>query len=139
MTLWERLLLDVMWSHKRWLVILVCGGRDYDDEPVFDHLMDALLAGFKEHSPGAELVIVHGGARGADKLADLWAKSRKVPVVACPADWKTHGKAAGMIRNLEMLKKWKPQVVIAFPGGRGTAHMVSIARKAGVRVHEDLL
>lgn len=136
MTFWERLLLDVLWADKKYLVVLVCGGRDYDDELVFDHLMDYLLAGFKKRYPNDDMVIVHGGARGADTLADLWAKSRKVPVIAVPADWETHGKAAGVIRNAEMLKKWKPQIVIAFPGGRGTAHMVSIARKAGVHVHE---
>lgn len=117
-------------------VVLVCGGRDYDDEPAFDHIMDGFLALFREECAGVHLVIVHGGARGADRLAGMWAKSRGIPVIACPADWNKHKKAAGIIRNAEMLKKWKPALVIAFPGGRGTAHMMSISRKAGVRVHE---
>jgi len=121
---------------QTFLIVLVCGGRDYDDEPVFDRIMDSFLSVFRDEHPHTRLVIVHGGARGADRLAGMWAKSRGVPVVVCPADWDAHGKSAGIIRNVEMLKKWIPAVVIAFPGGRGTAHMMMIARKAGVYVHE---
>lgn len=136
MSPWERIIADALWAQQRFIVILVCGGRDYDDEVVFNHLMDEFLSMYRADHPDAHLVIVHGAARGADTLADRWAKRNGVAVVACPADWDTHKKAAGMIRNAEMLKKWKPAAVIAFPGGRGTAHMMSIARKAGVHVHE---
>lgn len=136
MTRWEQIIRDFQLAQRKFLVILVCGGRDFDDEPVFDHIMDSLLRLNREDASGFQIVIVHGGARGADTLADRWAKSRGIPVVACPADWDKHKKAAGIIRNAEMLKKWHPHVVVAFPGGRGTAHMVSIARKAGVPVHE---
>jgi hypothetical protein len=59
-----------------------------------------------------------------------------VPVSAHPADWFSHGKAAGPIRNQEMLAMEAPALVVAFPGGRGTADMVRRARKAGVDVLE---
>jgi UDP-N-acetylmuramoylalanine-D-glutamate ligase len=58
-----------------------------------------------------------------------------VPVKA-PADCETHGRSADPIRNRRTLDEGKPDLVVAFPGGRGTAHMVSQARAAGVRVIE---
>jgi UDP-N-acetylmuramoylalanine-D-glutamate ligase len=53
-----------------------------------------------------------------------------------PADWKLHGKSAGHIRNQQMLDESKPDIVIAFPGGRGTANMIKRAKKAGVEVFQ---
>jgi UDP-N-acetylmuramoylalanine-D-glutamate ligase len=60
----------------------------------------------------------------------------RIPVETYEADWDTHGKAAGPIRNKRMLDEGKPDLVVAFPGGRGTANMISQARKAGVEVIE---
>lgn len=79
-------------------------------------------------------VLIHGAARGADALAWEWARFMDVPAIACPADWRAHGRAAGPIRNAKMLAEHKPDAVIAFPGGAGTAHMVKIAREAGLPV-----
>lgn len=135
MTRFEQIIRSAL-PAPQYFIALVCGGRDYTDEATFDFLMDGFRDELSATQPDWKLVIVHGGARGADRLADLWAKSRGVPAIPCPADWDKHGKAAGVIRNAEMLKRWKPHVVIAFPGGRGTAHMMSIASKAGVLVHE---
>lgn len=81
------------------------------------------------------LTIIHGKAEGADDLADQWAVVNWVPIEEHPADWDKHGKAAGPIRNQEMLATGI-DYVIAFPGGRGTAHMKKIAEKAGVPVIE---
>lgn len=81
-----------------------------------------------------QFVLIHGDARGADRIADEWAKEALVEIEKYPADWKKHGKAAGPIRNRQMLKKGRPDYVIAFPGGKGTADMVDIAKKAGVEV-----
>ena len=53
-----------------------------------------------------------------------------------PANWEEFGKRAGLIRNARMLTEGKPERVLAFPGGRGTADMVSRAREAGVEVCE---
>lgn len=80
-------------------------------------------------------VIVHGAARGADTIARLVAEDLGLATEAHPADWKKHGKAAGPIRNQEMLDSGI-DLVIAFPGGNGTADMVKRARQAGVEVVE---
>ena len=110
--------------------ILVCGGRDYDDMPEFTHQMGHLA---REH--GLEnLVIIHGGASGADRMASNWAFTFGLTEEAYLADWKTHGRAAGPIRNRQMLVEGKPDLVLAFPGGKGTANMITQAEKAGVEV-----
>lgn len=134
MSIWEQIVAVAM--RPNILVLLVCGGRNYEDEAVFDYIMDGFLTALQMEAPGMQLIVVHGGAPGADRLADQWAKYHSIPVIAYHAEWEKHGRAAGMIRNSEMLKKWRPHLVVSFPGGRGTAHMVSIARKAGVHVHE---
>lgn len=109
--------------------VLVCGGRDYADRDKVFGVLDGCLAA------GEVSVVIHGGARGADSLAHEWAISRGIPPAVFPALWSEHGKAAGMIRNRQMLAE-RPSLVIAFPGGRGTANMVGIAKKAGVPVRE---
>lgn len=78
--------------------------------------------------------IIHGGARGADEGANDWAGSEHVPARAFHADWRKHGNAAGPIRNQRMIDEGKPDIVIAFPGGRGTADMVRLAEAAGIPV-----
>jgi hypothetical protein len=82
-----------------------------------------------------KFTLIQGGASGADKLAREWGQAKPGVVVGTYyADWKQYGKRAGILRNIEMLKDSRPHAVIAFKGGRGTEHMVSIAEKAGVPV-----
>lgn len=116
--------------------VLVCGGRDYDNrERLFEALDRSLEAATMA---GKSFTLVHGGARGADALAGLWASMREddVTVRVYEANWKRHKKAAGPIRNKLMLTKEKPHVIIACKGGNGTAHMMKIGRQAGVPVME---
>jgi hypothetical protein len=80
--------------------------------------------------------VAEGGANGADTTAFWWRKSRGVPGDTWKADWKQHGKSAGPIRNQLMLFESKAELVIAFPGGTGTADMVKKAKTAGVDVIE---
>lgn len=110
--------------------LLVCGGRGYADRRTLFDTLDAL------HGQMPVAVLIHGAARGADALAGEWAALRGVPVSAYPADWKSFGRAAGSIRNQTMLDDGRPEMVVAFPGGRGTADMVRRARKAGYPVTE---
>lgn len=112
--------------------LLVCGGRDYADGDAVFRALDMARA-----ERGVALVI-HGAARGADTLAARWAAARGVPAQAFPADWETHGRAAGHIRNARMLREGRPDGVIAFPGGRGTADMIRQAEAAGVWVWEPM-
>ena len=102
--------------------ILVCGGRDYDDYG----MVKTVLGHWKPTE------IVEGGANGADNLAAMYAIANELPHLQYKADWKTHGRAAGMIRNKHMLENSKPDMVIAFPGGRGTTDMVTRAIEAGI-------
>lgn len=81
--------------------------------------------------------IIEGEARGADTLARKYAERHKIHVLPFPAQWDLHGKAAGPIRNTEMLRVGKPDLVIAFMAkdSRGTKNMVSQAEKAGIPVY----
>lgn len=110
--------------------VLVTGGRDYIDELHVFRVLDALNAA------GVDLVI-HGAARGADKLAENWAKARSVPFQAYPPDYQKYGSDAPKVRNQRMIDEGKPDVVVAFPGGSGTADMVGRAVRAGIPVARE--
>lgn len=106
--------------------ILVCGGRDFDDYNILSqHLNQYISSG---------LTLIHGAARGADSLAERWAKDNADNIEAYPADWDKYGKRAGYIRNVQMLNEGKPDLVIAFPGGKGTQMMINLAEAAGIPV-----
>lgn len=128
-------------SKKR---ILVCGGRRYGitmtDDGYFvpnrkqvatlNTYLDNMLSEFPD------MLIIHGEAKGADSLAKDWAKSRNIEQIGFPAQWNKYGKAAGFLRNTEMLEVGKPDIVVAFPGGTGTAMMCKIAAAADVEVRK---
>lgn len=110
--------------------ILVCGGRDFDNYAALRTSLDAIL----RNRGWWPVHIVSGGARGADNLAIEYAKLNNFSWREYRADWKAHGRAAGPIRNQEMLDDSQPKLVVAFPGGRGTADMVRRAKSAGVEI-----
>lgn len=113
------------------LTVVVTGGRDYADAAAVARTLD------KVHAVHVISTLVHGAATGADTLAGKWAKSKGVPCKAVPvkpADWEAHGPAAGPKRNQAMLDRFKPDLLVAFPGGAGTADCVRRARKAGIVV-----
>jgi RimJ/RimL family protein N-acetyltransferase len=105
--------------------VLVCGGRDFEDAELLYRTLDELPR---------PCCIIHGAARGADALAAEWAHSRQQLQMPFPAQWSLYGRAAGMHRNIQMLEQGEPDLVVAFEGGRGTAHMVRTSRAAGVQV-----
>jgi hypothetical protein len=122
--------------------ILVCGGRDFNDYAQLSQVLDTYAdvhSGMYHPDDDwlpTDLTIIHGNARGADSLADKWAVNNYTGLEVYPADWQKNKKAAGPIRNKQMLVEGKPDVVLAFAGGRGTANMISQAHKAGVIVIE---
>ena len=69
--------------------------------------------------------------RGADRLADGYGFMYRVPVIRVPADWDRYGLSAGPRRN-KLMVDMKPDVLVAFPGGNGTASMVGLAADAGI-------
>lgn len=111
--------------------ILVCGGRDFADRAFLVQSLNALLL---KH-PTIDTVI-EGGARGADTFGGEWANSQGLTRLTFRADWDRHGKAAGAIRNTQMLVDGAPDLVVAFPGGSGTANMKKQALAAGISVLE---
>jgi predicted Rossmann-fold nucleotide-binding protein len=113
----------------RKMKVLVCGGRDYDNYTAVREALDGKFGGQIK-------AIAQGGASGADACAARYAKERGVELLTFHADWKKLGRSAGPERNKRMLAEFSPYVVVAFPGGRGTAHMKSIAVAAGVQVVE---
>lgn len=110
--------------------ILVCGSREYDSW----EYINAELSRFKERNKITE--IIHGGAAGVDSFAGLFARRNDVKETVFMADWDKYGKAAGPIRNKQMLDEGKPDLVIAFPTekSKGTRNMIEQAEKAGVDV-----
>lgn len=110
--------------------VLVCGGRDFSNTALAYRTLDSLRkeTGFD--------CLIEGDGRGADRIAGYWARKNRIDNRKFPADWTKHGRAAGPIRNQRMLDEGKPDLVIAFPGGSGTADMVRRAKAAGVPVRE---
>ena len=109
--------------------ILVCGGRDFKD---YSFVADVLEEYHTERG-GIEMLI-QGGAQGVDFLAQEWAYENNVPCLRVPAQWYKYKKAAGPIRNTKMLHLGQPDLVIAFPGGKGTKSMTLLAEGAGIKV-----
>jgi hypothetical protein len=74
-------------------------------------------------------LVVSGGARGTDSLGEKWAIENKIPTSIFFADWETHGKSAGFIRNHEIIKNCDK--VIAFWDGvsKGTGHSITLCSK----------
>lgn len=70
-----------------------------------------------------------------DTIGHLWAENLGIDTRQYEPDWKL-GRHAGFLRNAQMLKYGKPDVVIAFPGGSGTENMIELTRKAKTRLIE---
>ncbi len=120
------------------LVIVAGGGRDltWPPELIATHLLSASRGRLVQS-------LFHGGARGADQAIASAADQLGWPQIACPAAWQQHGRAAGPIRNRQMLERsldlaaalplGAALLVIAFPGSRGTASLVDQARRLSRR------
>lgn len=107
----------------------MCGGRDFADFNALSNVLDEI------HAKTPIDLLIHGGARGADTMAGMWAAKHDVPCLRHPAEWGKDKRAAGVIRNIKMLR-YKPQTCVAFPGGVSTADMVARSRAAGMVVTE---
>lgn len=115
--------------------VLVTGGRTFKDTAWLHAALDLL------HSKRPIVEIIEGGAPGADVRAGEWAYRREVRCTVVPAQWERYSAGlkagqknpAGIIRNTEMAKM-KPDVVLACPGGPGTANMVDVAKAHGLTV-----
>lgn len=113
------------------MIVLVCGGRDYEDYDRVEGVLDQI----NEDNGDNPLLLIHGDAAGADRLARRWAKEEGIDQVVFPANWVGRGKPAGPYRNRLMMRFLKMaeharKVVVAFPGNAGTADMIRLAKDA---------
>jgi hypothetical protein len=113
---------------SRRLKILICGDRDWHDQYLIARRIHELCVKF-------DLTVVHGDCRGADRIAGSRAEAFGCKVKAYPAEWDKYGRAAGPIRNKQMLVEEDPELVIGFHEdirkSKGTRDMLRIAFKAG--------
>lgn len=111
--------------------ILVCGSRNFENEFMASIWIDAYVK--KMIPPGS--IVMHGNARGADRIAAESAERHGSETVPFDADWKKHGNRAGILRNIEMLNA-KPDRVVAFHNGKskGTKFTIDEARERGIPV-----
>ena len=122
---------------KSQLRVLVCGGRTYHNYDKVVEVLDHIDNNWESpYTIGPISCVIAGGAVGADTLAARYAKEKNIPLEQYDASWYLHGSSAGFWRNKEMLEEGQPDLVVAFPGGPGTAHMVKIAKKANVEILE---
>ena len=113
--------------------ILVTGGRKWADKAIIRH---ALLAVWKAAGSPPDVVLVSGGCpTGADAYAETVGAAYGFTVERHPADWAKYHKAAGPIRNKEMVQAGADVCVAFFmPGSVGTANCMRLAEKAGIPI-----
>jgi len=125
-----RLMVVLGFRYRRDMRVLVCGDREWTDGETMLRRLQAL-----EHD---EVVLIEGEARGADLMAKGMARHFGWRVLAFPANWDKYHRAAGPIRNQQMLVEGKPDLVLAFHAdiehSKGTRDMVNRARRAGIPV-----
>ena len=108
-------------------LVAIAGGKDVADPAAVIAMLDRTRA---KH---ADMVLVHGGGPGVEKIAARWAERNGVHQVVCKPDWDRHGRAAPFRRNEELLNLL-PKGVIAFPGSGITENLVDRARQLGIPV-----
>jgi hypothetical protein len=109
--------------------VIVAGSRDFDDRELLFSVLDESF-----HRCLDRVTVVSGHARGADKLGEAWANSRGVKLEVKPADWDTHGKRAGPIRNAEMAEIGTHLVLFWDGASSGSRDMLDRAIKKGLWV-----
>ncbi|TPG59992.1 DUF4326 domain-containing protein [Ewingella americana] len=115
-------------SHLSQVKLLVSGGRDYNNKPQVWSVLDQI------HQTIGISKIIEGGAKGLDTQVAIYGYTKCIYVHTANADWDKYGKGAGSIRNQEMLDEYRPDVLLAFSGNRGTSDMVRRAVKHGIPI-----
>lgn len=105
--------------------VIVAGSRDFNDYELLERELINFLRGKKPN----EVEIVSGGARGADRLGEKFAKEKGCKLTIMNADWNRYGKSAGYRRNVEMAEYSNACVVFWDNVSKGSKHMIDIAEK----------
>ncbi len=103
----------------------IIGSRDFKDYKFLSALLDKIPNITK---------VVSGGARGADSLAERWAKEHNIEVLLFIPDWDQYGKAAGFIRNKDIVNNADRIIALWDGSSKGTKSSIDYAAKAGKRV-----
>ena len=109
--------------------VIVAGGRDFQNYEVLEQSLDHVLS---KKSKTHTIVIVSGEANGADSLGEDYAEKRNFEIDSHPADWDTHGKKAGFLRNAQMADHADACVVFWDGVSKGSKHMINLATKKGL-------
>lgn len=123
------------------LRVIIAGGREFDDFAKLKQECLDIISTKVKNVKTETIKIISGGARGADRLGEEFARIAGYETKRFLADWDTHGKSAGYIRNTEMAKYAAEGgmvgMLIAFWDGnsRGTKHMIDLAKRYGLDVH----
>lgn len=107
--------------------VIIAGCRDFHDK---DFVLEAI-----EDCPFTIEEVVSGGAEGVDAVGEDLAEDYDTPVVIFEADWNTHGKAAGPIRNRQMAKYADALLAIWDGKSAGTKNMIDEMKKLKKPVH----
>ena len=103
--------------------LAIIGSRTFND-------YNLLWRAVHSHFPGHKIeLIISGGASGADALAEKLAKQTKIPLKVFPADWKTHGKAAGPIRNKQIIGACDEAICFHDGKSRGSLNVIDWAKR----------
>lgn len=123
---------------RRTFTIMITGSRDWPDKEYVWRILDQIVARERNKDPDTFFVLLHGGARGADEFAGAWANRRGVSEHVIHAKWRELGRAAGLIRNRQLIEM-KPDIVCAFRinNSHGTTHALGLAEAAGIETFLD--
>lgn len=119
--------------------VIVAGTRSFTDYALAREKLDRIILGLQEDFPCKRIVIITGDANGADQSGNRYAYDRGYTLRKFPAEWRKYGRAAGPIRNAQMMdfaKETHP-VLVAFWDGksRGTKNMIDTAKREGASVY----
>lgn len=103
--------------------LAVVGSRGFDDYNILCAVIDQLREAYSIDT------IVSGGAKGADHLAEIYAREHKLQMEIYPADWDKHGKGAGYIRNVTIWDNSNMGVAFWDGESKGTAHSFKLSEK----------
>jgi hypothetical protein len=107
--------------------LIIAGSRTLTDYSWMETKLNNVLANTQE-----DVVVISGGAKGADKLGERYAKTRGFDVIIMPADWDTHGKKAGYLRNKQMAQECTHAVIFWDGESPGSKHMIDICQKLNI-------
>lgn len=112
--------------------VIIAGGRSFYDYNILKKHCDFILS---EKLVDSKVIIISGGANGADKLGERYAKDRGLELRIFLADWETHGKSAGYKRNVLMAENADALIAFWDNYSRGTKHMIDIANERKLKVN----